>query len=144
QGRFNYNLAIGKYNGFNKWNSDSDSQIVQISMIYGLPYDITIYSGSENSHHYNGEKLGIGASLGSLGALSLDVLNTNGNINKHKVSGNIWKMKYSKAFSMRTNIILNYKQYSQEKANELNDILSFPWVMKRKRSVDINLNKDLG
>ncbi|WP_149028163.1 fimbria/pilus outer membrane usher protein, partial [Salmonella enterica] len=94
--------------------------------------------------HYNGEKLGIGASLGSLGALSLDVLNTNGNINKHKVSGNIWKMKYSKAFSMRTNIILNYKQYSQEKANELNDILSFPWVMKRKRSVDINLNKDLG
>ncbi|EDQ3907867.1 fimbrial biogenesis outer membrane usher protein, partial [Salmonella enterica subsp. houtenae] len=144
QGRFNYNLAIGKYNGFNKWNSDSDSQIVQISMIYGLPYDITIYSGSENYHHYNGEKLGIGASLGSLGALSLDVLNTNGNINKHKVSGNIWKMKYSKAFSMRTNIILNYKQYSQEKANELNDILSFPWVMKRKRSVDINLNKDLG
>ncbi len=46
--------------------------------MYGLPWGLTVYRGVQGAEHYQAAALGLGWSLGRLGAVSLDTTHSRG------------------------------------------------------------------
>lgn len=98
EGHLNYTLLTGKYRSSK--NLDSEPWVSQGSILYGLPYDLTIYSGVQGAQDYLAGSLGFGVSLGYLGATSLDVIRSRAQLlNENTREGSAWRMRYSKIFT---------------------------------------------
>ncbi len=75
EGYFSYSVTGGEYRAYD--SSIDKTKFGQFTLIYGLPYGITAYGGSQVSEHYQSYSIGAGQNLGRFGALSIDVTHAN-------------------------------------------------------------------
>lgn len=75
EGRTKYSVVMGKNRNYAK---DTKSiKFAQASLMHGLPNRISIYGGSQLSSDYQSVVFGLGQNLGSIGAFSFDITNSN-------------------------------------------------------------------
>lgn len=95
EGAFKYDFAAGYYRSASK--GVEKTPLGQFSLIYGLPFGLTTYGGGQLSSHYSASALGVGASLGMLGALSVDnSLASWQQQGRSREYGHKWRLLYSK------------------------------------------------
>lgn len=129
-GRLKYAYTIGKYRS--SYSDDVEPKFGQITLIYGLPYDYTIYGGSQYSEEYNSYALGIGSDLGTLGSISFDVTQAYSNLkidnSSYDKEGQSYRLQYMKDFpETSSTVALAGYRYSTSgfySFNEVNDIES--------------------
>ncbi|WP_447826108.1 fimbria/pilus outer membrane usher protein [Aeromonas salmonicida] len=123
EGVFKYELAGGHYRSARK--GVEKAPLGQLSLMYGMPFGLTTFGGAQWSSHYSASTLGIGASLGMLGALSIDA--SHGRWQQQGLdseSGKKWRLLYSKYvehtqswFSLESN------QYAANGFRSMTDVL---------------------
>ncbi|WP_140919251.1 fimbria/pilus outer membrane usher protein [Limnobaculum xujianqingii] len=113
EGRFKYSITGGEYRPS---NSDVDKKAFgQLTAIYGLPWNTTIYSGAQiASNQYQSLLFGLGKNMGTIGALSVDVTNSNASLKDQSgQQGQSWRVRYNKNFvDTGTNFALAGYRYS--------------------------------
>ncbi|HEX4502924.1 MAG TPA: fimbria/pilus outer membrane usher protein [Scandinavium sp.] len=73
QGRLKYTVTAGKYRAS---NPDGVAPVFgQVTLLYGLPHDVTVYGGVQTAANYRSAALGFGFGLGDLGSVSIDLTN---------------------------------------------------------------------
>lgn len=70
QGYLKYNIMAGQYRP--AISSVDRSPVAQATVMYGLPLSLTVYGGGQWARHYQAGAFGVGVSLGSPGAVSVD------------------------------------------------------------------------
>lgn len=123
EGRWWYELMAGQYRPVDK--TINNSKIFQATIIRGLPWDLTLYGGTQLAEHYQSAALGLGVSLGDLGAISTDIQRSRGQKKGSKEeSGLSFSSKYNKTISATntTLAIANY-QYTDNDFYALSEVL---------------------
>jgi outer membrane usher protein len=94
KGALKYALSVGKYSEADL--DDSEPEVLQAVIAYGLPYNLTLLSGLQKSNAYQSYDLGLGLDLGFLGAMSLDVAKEKSTLamNAEKREGTVTHLKY--------------------------------------------------
>ncbi|WP_034492943.1 fimbria/pilus outer membrane usher protein [Buttiauxella agrestis] len=113
QGSLKYGLSAGKYSEATIKSEEPD--VFQATAAYGLPYDVTLLSGIQNTNDYRSYDLGVGLDLGFLGAFSVDVAKENSTLaeSHENRSGTAMHLAYSNHMeTTRSDINFNYTQYS--------------------------------
>lgn len=152
EGYLKYNMMLGQYRpssgGVNKAN------IGQISGIYGLPWNLTVYGGLQGAEHYNASSLGMGVSLGNWGSLSLDATESSTRKRNFDIEkGMAWRTRYSKSF-VETNTTFSLASYRYESSgyNTLSSVLdtfrttneehrNYQYTQKMKSSTYLMINQ---
>lgn len=123
QGYFKYNLMVGRYRpphwGYTK------EPILQGTLIYGLPWNLTAYGGVQNARHYEALSLGMGLSLGRWGSLSVDNTYARSQRQREKwQQGSNWRIRYSNQFDATgSSLSFTHSQYASSGYNPLADVL---------------------
>ncbi|MBD4158662.1 fimbria/pilus outer membrane usher protein, partial [Xanthomonas citri pv. citri] len=75
-----------------------EPKFAQMTLIYGLPYDMTIYGGTQLADSYQNGLLGMGFTLGELGSISFDGAYSSADLSndEHKEGQSI-RAQYSKS-----------------------------------------------
>ncbi len=145
QDAYKYQIAAGKYNNHNSKNTGAAS-FVQGSFTYGLPMDMTLYSGLLMSEKYYSGVFGAGLSMWNFGALSADITKSyiSGNSSKDNLSGQSYRLRYSKsitetgtsvdltAYRYSTKNYYNFMDYNRREY--LKGTEHYPWISQRRRS----------
>ncbi|KAA5930018.1 fimbrial biogenesis usher protein [Pantoea sp. VH_4] len=71
EGSVKYALATGRFKALS--NRYSNPDVVQGTLVWGLPAGVTVYGGMQYSGNYLSALLGAGLNIGTLGAFSADV-----------------------------------------------------------------------
>lgn len=71
EGRLKYTLTAGRYQAASDRYDTPD--FVQGTLVWGLPHNITVYTGTQYSENYLSGLLGAGLNMGTLGAFSADI-----------------------------------------------------------------------
>ncbi|CND04603.1 putative F1 capsule anchoring protein [Yersinia intermedia] len=93
---FRYDALIGKYIHS---SMDEEPTTGQLTAIYGLPYNMTVYGGIRATANYKSWLSGIGKSLGNLGSISVDLTSTLHQDTYRDRKGNAWRLRYSSIFN---------------------------------------------
>lgn len=114
EGQLRYGLTAGRYR--DSGQASRTPQFAQGSLIYGLPYDITLYGGGLFSDDYQAWSLGSGTGLGVFGALSADVTQSHAALPGDRQSdGQSWRLRYSKGVpETGTTVTLAAYRYSTQ------------------------------
>lgn len=112
EGNFNYSFSTGKYRA--QAGNIPTPYFSQITGVWGLPYNITLYGGGIVSNAYKSVAAGLGVSLGEAGAVSADVTHANSELtNGNKYQGESYRLRYAKSFpDMGTNLSFSAYGYS--------------------------------
>lgn len=143
-GGMKYEVTAGEYNG-NLTRASKRAKFILGSLIYGLPYDTTLYGGSLFSKDYFSGVIGTGISLGYFGALSIDMTHASASfLSGDKKEGQSFRIKYSKSLtSTGTNVDLTALRYSTRHFFSFSDFNNnnyelregvAPWLGLRQRS----------
>jgi len=93
-GYLKYSLAAGRYRPADR--ATQPAPLAQATAMYGLPYGLTAYGGVQAAAHYSGASLGVGSSLGCLGAASADATAARSQTaDGERRQGLAWRMRYS-------------------------------------------------
>lgn len=113
-GRLKYALSAGKFRNTN--NEQDQPPLFQSELAWGLPYDITLYGGTQLSENYHALALGVGKNIGTLGALSIDVTQADSTLaDGSDHSGQSTRLLYAKSFNVQgTALQLMGYRYSTE------------------------------
>ncbi|MCP1511299.1 fimbria/pilus outer membrane usher protein [Pseudomonas rhodesiae] len=146
-----YSATVGEYNDS---SGGARPAFVQGSLAYGLPFDLTLYGGLLGADFYRAGVVGVGKSLGSLGAVSLDVtqaqtdipqgLSTKGTSEKGRSVG----VRYGKAFETGTSVRFAGYRYSTEGYQDFSDAVAlqqpneYGGISKRTK-VEASINQAL-
>lgn len=111
-GQIKYQFSLGRYR-----SSSLDvyqPSFGQVTLIYGLPNEISLYGGTQFSENYYAINTGIGMSLGDFGAMAVDTTLASAELSNGKTkSGNSYRFQYSKGFiSTGTSLTLAEYRYS--------------------------------
>lgn len=123
QGYLRYNLMGGKYRPAK--SGVDNSPVGQATVMYGLPWDLTVYGGVQGARHYVAGALGLGVSLGRWGAASLDGVQSReqkqfGNVEK----GQAWRLRYSKLYEpSQTAISVVSYRYASSGYSTMSEVL---------------------
>ena len=120
EGVWRYSASVGRYNA----NTDLDDPLFwQGTLAMGSAWNSTLYGGAMASEYYRAATLGIGKSLGHLGALSFDATRSDADTghNDQSVQGMSYALKYGKAFATRTNLRFAGYRYSTEGYRDLDE-----------------------
>ena len=116
EGVWRYSASMGRYNA--PFYATDDSMLWQGTLAMGTRWDSTVYGGLMGNDFYQAATLGIGKSLGSIGALSFDVTRSSAQTepekSQHTVQGMSYSVKYGKSFETRTNLRFAGYRYSTE------------------------------
>ncbi|EJO3305109.1 fimbrial biogenesis outer membrane usher protein [Escherichia coli] len=135
EGRFRYNIALGKYRNTNYFSHDNEPYFFLASGAIGLPNEYTFYGGGIQANDYISTLAGIGKYSKILGAISFDIthavsdFSSNHHVNKSgKESGQSYRFMYSRGFG-ESNATLNVSGYKYSTKgyygfNELQNIKS--------------------
>ncbi|MDN0108838.1 fimbrial biogenesis outer membrane usher protein [Yersinia rochesterensis] len=94
EGYFKYNVMAGYYRP--SYQSSEKVPVGQATLMYGLPLDMTAYGGVQEAEYYQAASLGLGASLGFWGSVSVDASGAKGLLhNNREQQGAIWRVRYS-------------------------------------------------
>jgi outer membrane usher protein len=106
-----YSLTAGEYNAL----EGDRPKFGQATLAYGLPYDFTLYGGLLGSNFYQAAQFGLGKSLGSIGAISMDMTEAATDIPQGgRDKGQSYGMRYGKAFATGTSVRFAGYRYSTE------------------------------
>lgn len=120
EGHVKYSTTLGKTR-FNTSNEvQGDVSLAQGTLMYGLPWDITIYGGVQvASDVYSAAALGFGWNMGLIGAFSVDVTKSRADVVKQpgkpseNEKGHSLRVRYSKNFlDTGTNVLISGYRYS--------------------------------
>ncbi|HGP2366852.1 TPA: fimbria/pilus outer membrane usher protein [Salmonella enterica] len=123
KGYLKYSVMIGQYRPVD--TSIDKASVGQATIMYGLPWNLTAYGGGQWASHYQAGELGVGVSLGTFGALSLDgSLSRGQKQNQDTKQGQTWRIRYSKSFeTTNTGLTLASYQYASSGYNSLSEVL---------------------
>lgn len=151
EGYLDYSLMAGKYRP-----SDADvvdANVAQAVMMYGLPWNLTVYGGWQGATHYQSLAAGLGMSLGRWGSISLDGTAARGQqAERDTENGGTWRLRYSKLVEeTNTTLSLSSYQYASSGYQTLSDVLnsyrqvrkSFDDADKRKSRTTLSLSQSL-
>lgn len=123
KGYAGYNIVAARYRPADP--TITMSRFAQGSFIYGLPWDLSIYSGLQVAEHYHATSFGLGRSFGNLGAVSFDTQSSVGSLqNKDYERGKAWRIRYSKSIlSTNTSLSLTTTRYASGRYYSLSEVL---------------------
>ncbi|PXW48564.1 outer membrane usher protein [Klebsiella oxytoca] len=112
EGYTRYDITAGEYRSGN--SQQGKPKFFQSTVLQGLPFDWTLYGGTQLADRYRSFNLGIGKNMGALGALSMDVTQANATLpDDSEHQGQSVRFLYNKALSeVGTNIQLVGYRYS--------------------------------
>ncbi|MFY3770825.1 MAG: fimbria/pilus outer membrane usher protein [Pseudomonadota bacterium] len=150
EGAFKYEVSAGQYNAA----GTAKSKFALGSFSYGLPRNITLYGGGMGGSDYLSSVVGIGTSLGKLGALSFDATMSRAKIQGADSweNGQSYRVRYAKnMLSTGTTVDLAAYRYSTKEYYSFSDMnlisgnVLHPWGRaKRKNNFQISLSQQLG
>ncbi|MEW5290847.1 fimbria/pilus outer membrane usher protein [Erwinia papayae] len=151
EGYLKYSLTTGQYRPYD--NAVEKKAFSQATAIYGLPWNFTLYGGTQAAASYQSVAFGIGKNVGRFGAFSGDVINAWSTVkNAARTDGQSLRVRYSKNFyETGTNFAIAGYRYSTR------DYYSLPELMDTWRSgvssslreqarnrTELTLNQNLG
>lgn len=112
-GHIKYSATAGRFRADNARDS-KQPEFVESTISYGLSNMLTLYSGLTVSEDYRALALGIGSTLGALGAISMDIGKADTQFdNGDSDSGYAWRTQYIKDLvETGTSLSLGYYRYS--------------------------------
>ena len=127
EGQFRYNLNVGKYHHSDGDSDEIDPYFGQLTVLYGLPWDITLFGGAFVSRDYQALAAGAALSLGYLGAISFDAIHarvdaehTNDNQSSF---GTAYRIRYEKSLpSTGTSVNLATYRYTTKNYLSFSDL----------------------
>lgn len=75
EGNLRYTISAGRYKALS--DRYSSPGVVQGTLVWGMPHNLTAYSGIQYSNNYQSALVGAGLNLGMLGAISADITQAN-------------------------------------------------------------------
>lgn len=122
EGYLRYNAMAGHYRPANSGTKDT---VAQATLMYGLPWNLTIYGGAQTAEHFQAASLGLGVSMGELGALSVDGTGSHARRKGEDTeNGGAWRIRYSKEVAAtETTLTMTSYQYASDGYNTLSDVL---------------------
>ncbi|HHR5914089.1 TPA: fimbria/pilus outer membrane usher protein, partial [Providencia alcalifaciens] len=153
EGYLKYNIAGGQYRS--PYSSVEHANLVQLTAMYGLPWNLTSFIGFQGAEHYHSIATGFGVSMGDLGAISIDGIYSQGQKQKQNTEyGYLWQTKYTKTFNeIGTSFIAASNQYSSSNYNTISDVLDtydndsshgYHSDNRRSRRTSLSLSQSLG
>ncbi|EIF7623296.1 aggregative adherence fimbria II usher protein AafC [Escherichia coli] len=153
EGYLKYNVMAGQYRSSD--DAVEDSTLGQVMGMYGLPWGLTVFGGLQGAEHYQSAALGLGWSLGKLGAVSLDTIHSRGQQKGYNYeTGNTWRIRYNKSFELTgTSFTAASYQYSSSGYHTLSDVLetyrddgrfAYRSTDSRTSRTTVNLSQSLG
>jgi len=112
EGHVKYALTAARYRTN---NTQQDAvPFTQATLIWGLPWGVTLYGGSQLSDNYQAVATGTGLNMGNWGAVSVDVTQAKSTLIDETVhTGQSWRMLYAKSLNKSgTNFQLTGYRYS--------------------------------
>lgn len=157
EGAVKYSIAAGRYRDV---DNGEEPSFGQATVIYGLPYGVTIYGGALGASIYRSGVVGIGADLRTLGSLSMDFTAASASFDDGDgdSEGGSWRAQYAKDFPLtNTTVTLASYRYStsgfytfQEAIDMRSDdrdddsIYSYRDTNNRRSRLQVNLSQALG
>ncbi|AZC38244.1 type 1 fimbriae anchoring protein FimD [Pseudomonas chlororaphis subsp. piscium] len=147
-----YSLSAGQYNPA---DASDRPMFGEASLAYGLPCDLTLYGGLQGSNFYRAGVVGVGKSLGSLGAISLDVTQAQTDTPKDLTArnatqqGRSYTLRYGKTFDSGTSVRFAGYRYSTEGYRDFGEAVAqqqadaYTNISKRSR-LEASINQTLG
>lgn len=130
-GKYNYSVTLGKLD----LAYVDDIDFFQSSVSIGVPFESTLFLGTQLSENYTSVGIGVGKDFGVYGALSVDTLHANSKVDNAKLSGASYRILYSKSFNETgTNLQLTGYRYSTS------DYYSLSEASRRKNMSDIGFD----
>ncbi len=154
QGRFNYELVTGRFKPYHGVEMDKD-RFWQSTISWGTWSGLTLFAGMQQGERYISQLVGAGRNLGNWGALSADVTGARYSQNGETMSGNVWRLRYAKAFlSTETSLTAQLRYYPrrsqyrtlEEKINRA-AMLQYDWddnTTERRLVGQLELNQNFG
>jgi outer membrane usher protein len=155
-GALKYELTTGRYNG-GVTEGSRELTFGLGTLIYGLPYNMTLYGGGLIARDYLSAVVGSGVSLGSFGALSADITTSNAKLRDRANSeqGASYRLRYAKSLlTTGTAIDLAAYRYSTRNYYSFSDVNNLgyqlsdgqvPWALDRRRSsFQMRISQELG
>ncbi|EHH6606645.1 fimbria/pilus outer membrane usher protein [Escherichia coli] len=152
EGYLKYNITGGVYRS--SYSGVEDSALVQMTAMYGLPWDLTTFVGFQGAEHYQSAATGLGLSMGKMGAISLDGIYARGHKKDQSTDeGYSWRIRYSKLFDTTgTSFIAASHQYSSSGYHTLSDVLDtysdknyfYSDQIDRSRRTSLTMSQSMG
>lgn len=150
KGQYKYSVSGGKYRANSSLSREPN--FIQSSLIYGLPWNTTLYGGFLYSRDYSASAVGTGLNLGSIGALSFDVTDAHTNFDVYPGSaryhGQSYRFQYAKSLlSSGTTVTLAGYRYSTEgyyDFSEANDYYQSKMHFNKRSRLQANISQVLG
>ena len=102
-GQYRYDVNVGRYYRKNSSSKIKEPTVFMGSLSYGLPSDLTLFTGSVLSEGYYALALGTGLSLGKYGAVAADVIYSKNEADNERYlregSGAAWRIRYEKTLN---------------------------------------------
>ncbi|HAW2770680.1 TPA: fimbrial biogenesis outer membrane usher protein [Escherichia coli] len=140
-GHLKYSATAGRYRA--DANSDSkEPEFAEATAIYGLNNTFTLYGGLLGSEDYYALGIGIGGTLGALGALSMDINRADTQFdNQHSFHGYQWRTQYIKDIpETNTNIAVSYYRYTNDGYFSFNEANTRNWDYNSRQKSEIQFN----
>jgi outer membrane usher protein len=111
EGQLKYEITLGEYRQSSL--QTESPRFAQLTSLYGLPHDMTLYGGLINAENYRALQAGYGLDLGGLGSVSLDITHSNTDIEgSDTLTGQQYRLQYAKSLSLtNTEISATYESY---------------------------------
>lgn len=151
EGYLAYSATAGQYRSYD--SHVDKTKFGQFTLVYGLPYGVTAYGGSQLSEDYQSYSVGAGQNLGRFGAISIDVTQSHAKLrNDTKERGQSYRFRYNKNLNdIGTNIALAGYRYSTEGFYSLSEVFDtfrdthyVPEIERRRNRGEITLSQNLG
>ncbi|MGZ7458351.1 fimbria/pilus outer membrane usher protein [Pseudomonas sp. Ma2-10] len=152
EGRLKYSATAGEYRS----NARKSSQptFAQGTLIYGLPYDTTLYGGLLGSGKYTATSLGVGHGFGDWGSISTDVTQARTELRDgSRHNGQSYRFQYAKdiAATGTTFTLAGYRYstsgyYDFQEANEVDPGNFNDWrgTYNKRSKAQVNISQSLG
>ncbi|MEQ5149854.1 fimbria/pilus outer membrane usher protein [Providencia stuartii] len=123
EGYLRYSVMSGQYRPSD--DNIKKQALAQGAAIYGLPWDMTVFTGIQLAEHYQSLLLGVGKTLGNFGALSVDITQNHSQRWGHDTQdGHSLQFRYNKEFDSNTQLSLASYQYDSKGFDSLSDTLN--------------------
>ena len=112
EGYLSYSLSGGRYHASNK--SVEAPPFGALEIKYGLPLDLTLYTGLQYASDYHSWTVGVAAMLGGWGALSTDMTHSRSKkLALPREAGSKWRLNYSKSFDLGVSLNMAHELVGQ-------------------------------
>lgn len=150
EGQHKYSVSSGKYRANSA--QAKEPSFVQSTLIYGLPWNTTVYGGGLYSPDYSAWAIGTGLNLGNAGALSFDAIDARTEFDVRPKStqyhGQSYRFQYAKSLlTSGTTVTLAGYRYSTEgyyDFAEANDYYQTKTHFNKRSRFQANLSQTLG